>query len=53
MPAAVAVISQLPTPSRVSAPLDETTVHTAAGAAEYDSVVCTPLGAANVGAVEP
>ena len=53
VPAAVAVITQAPTSTGVSAPVDASTVHTAAGAAAYDSVVCTPPGAVSVGAVEP
>ena len=45
---------QSPTPTRVRAPVDASTVHTVrAGVAEYDRVVCTPLGAVTAGAVSP
>ena len=47
------MISQLPTPARVSAPVEAATVQTVEGVAEYDSAVCAPLGAVSVGAVSP
>ena len=53
MPAAVAVTTQPPTPTIISAPLDASTVHTVSGAAEYDSAVRAPLGAVTVGAADP
>ena len=33
--------------------MDASTVHTVAGAAEYDRVVCTPPGAVTAGAAPP
>ena len=42
---------QAPTPTSVRAPVDESTVHTAEGVAEYDRVVWTPPGAVTAGAV--
>ena len=49
----MAVIRQVPAPTRVSAPVDESTVHTLDGEAEYNTVPCAPLGAVTVGALEP
>ena len=46
-------MTQLPTPSRVSAPLVDSTVHTVNGVAKYDTVVSTPPGAVTVGAADP
>ena len=51
--AAVAVMSQAPTPTSVKAPVDASTVHTVVGVAEYDRVVWTPPGAVTAGAVPP
>ena len=53
MPAAVAVMTQSPTPARVSAPVVESTLHTVEGVAEYARVASTPPGAVTVGAVDP
>ena len=44
---------QAPTSTRVRAPVDGSTVHTVAGVAEYDRVVCTPPGAVTAGTVSP
>ena len=43
--------TQLPTPTIVKAPVDEWTVQTVEGVAEYARVVCAPVGAVTVGAV--
>ena len=51
--AAVTVTTHSPTPSRVSAPVPESTVHTVEGVAEYARVVCALVGAVTVGAVSP
>ena len=53
MEAAVAVISQLPMPTIVNAPVVSFTMHTVEGVAEYSRVVCAPPGAVTVGAVDP
>ena len=53
LPAAVAVISQLPTPARTRAPVLLFTVHTLLSLVEYDSVVSAPVGALSVGTAAP
>ena len=53
MPAAVAVIRQLPAPTMVNTPVEAFTVHTLEGVAEYDTDPRAPLGAVTLGAAEP
>ena len=53
MASAVAVTTQSPIPTSVNAPLVALTVHTSAGVAVYDTVVCALVGAVTVGAASP